>query len=137
MRFLMFAIVAMMPAVALAEGGSSVGEREFNNRCASCHGMNGKGNGPVAELLSVGLPDLTTLATRNDGKFPYDRVFQLIDGRMIIGAHGTREMPVWGDEFNDAAIERYNDFPGSVSGEVYVAGRILSITKHLQSMQTP
>jgi mono/diheme cytochrome c family protein len=63
---------------------------------SSCHGEDGKGNGVLASVLKVPAPDLTTLSRRNDGHFPLAAVTEIIDGRTLIAAHGTREMPIWG-----------------------------------------
>jgi len=67
--------------------------------CASCHGAHAHGNGPVAGSLKVKAPDLTRIARRRDGHFPDETITQIIDGREPRTAHGTRDMPVWGQEF--------------------------------------
>jgi hypothetical protein len=67
--------------------------------CASCHGSQAMGDGPVSRSLNVAVPDLTRIASRY-GEFPTGRVRDIIDGRGIDTlSHGTREMPVWGYEF--------------------------------------
>jgi mono/diheme cytochrome c family protein len=73
------------------------GDELYRTYCASCHGLDGKGGGPAAEALKRQPPDLTTISKRNGGKFPEFRVGNIIDGYETIAAHGTREMPVWGD----------------------------------------
>ncbi len=75
------------------------GEENFQRLCAACHGSSGQGDGPVAEVLSVPVPDLTRIAQRNGGEFPHEALKQQIDGRDRISAHGTQQMPVWGYEF--------------------------------------
>jgi mono/diheme cytochrome c family protein len=75
------------------------GVRLYQVYCSSCHGLTGHGDGPVEPLLKHGVPDLTKLSQRNGGKFPAERVRQMIDGRSMPSAHGAREMPVWGFEF--------------------------------------
>lgn len=75
------------------------GEEIFNTFCASCHGESGRGDGPVAAGLVNAVPNLTTI-TQRYGEFPFGRIRETIDGRgVVITAHGTREMPVWGYEF--------------------------------------
>jgi len=74
------------------------GEQLFQRFCASCHGRLAVGNGPVAPALSVPVPDLTLLSKRAGGTFPVERVLEVIDGRAVLPAHGTRVMPVWGYE---------------------------------------
>jgi cytochrome c5 len=75
------------------------GEQLFERHCAACHGEAGEGDGPVAGVLSVKVPDLTRIAERRDGKFPRQMIKNAIDGRWRIDAHGTQQMPVWGYEF--------------------------------------
>jgi len=71
----------------------------YRVHCASCHGETGEGNGPVAASLSPPPADLTRLAERNAGEFPESEVLGTIDGRYEVGAHGPRDMPVWGAVF--------------------------------------
>jgi mono/diheme cytochrome c family protein len=72
------------------------GEREYLSRCAACHGVGAKGNGPLATQLKIAPTDLTRLAERNGGIFPQSAVNEKIDGRQEVEAHGLRDMPVWG-----------------------------------------
>ena len=86
-------------AVAAQEMSSNVEptKDEFLNSCASCHGEDGKGGGFLTRLFQgVNPGDLTQLSMKNDGKFPFDRVLEVIDGRADVAAHGDRKMPVWG-----------------------------------------
>lgn len=71
----------------------------YQEHCASCHGAQAHGDGPVALSLRVAVPDLTRIAAREGGKFPVDRVRSVIDGRTPLAPHGTRNMPVWGWAF--------------------------------------
>lgn len=81
---------------------SSVSGRDlFEFYCASCHGRDGNGKGPVAPALRVAPPDLTRIAARNDGVFPKARIEALLTGdRNIPPAHGSSDMPVWGPIFS-------------------------------------
>ncbi len=72
----------------------------FMNRCAACHGEDGKGNGPAVGALKIAPADLTSLTQRNGGAFPAARVKEILGGWADIAAHGSREMPIWGDLFN-------------------------------------
>lgn len=71
----------------------------YKASCAPCHGLSGAGDGPVASVLASEVPRLDDLAKRSEGVFPSDYVREVIDGRSDIGAHGSREMPVWGLRF--------------------------------------
>jgi mono/diheme cytochrome c family protein len=71
------------------------GRRTYDRACSSCHGLDARGDGPVASALKVRPPNLTLLAKRNGGVFPRDRVTAIITGDIPLAAHGTPEMPVW------------------------------------------
>jgi mono/diheme cytochrome c family protein len=73
--------------------------------CINCHGAKGKGDGTLAELLTVKPTDLTLLTKEGKGVFPADRVMSSIDGREQIRGHGMKEMPVWGDVFQTSGAE--------------------------------
>ena len=76
------------------------GQDLYQRFCASCHGADGRGNGPVAASFKVEVPDLTLLARRAGNAYPRERVVRIIDGRHIVGAHGSRTMPVWGEDLS-------------------------------------
>jgi mono/diheme cytochrome c family protein len=78
---------------------SVYGRDLFEFYCASCHGRDGKGGGPVVPALKTAPPDLTTIAARSGGTFPAARVESFVTGDQVLPAHGTREMPVWGPIF--------------------------------------
>jgi len=105
------------------------GELEYQNHCAICHGVEGKGRGIMAKFLSISPSDLTQLAKKNAGRFSFWQVYRVIDGREEVRGHGTREMPIWGARFQAEA--RGSD-PGSRS---QVSGRILSLVFYLQHIQ--
>jgi mono/diheme cytochrome c family protein len=69
----------------------------FKIHCASCHGASGRGDGKAAPGLEYVPADLTRISQRNKGKFPFDRVVQIVDGREPMKGHGGTDMPVWGD----------------------------------------
>lgn len=93
------------PAAARATAAAPTGEQLYYNHCASCHGANAEGDGPVASVIQVTVPNLRTLATRNGGRFPAEAVRAYVDGRTLNAAHGERLMPVWGDVFRDAGAD--------------------------------
>jgi mono/diheme cytochrome c family protein len=77
------------------------GAYTYRTFCASCHGTDGKGDGPLAENLRVRPPDLTLLAKRHKGDFPAEKLLRIIDGRSPVKGHGGPDMPVWGDAFKN------------------------------------
>lgn len=78
------------------------GMEMYGQLCTSCHGVGGKGNGPMAPLLKIDVPDLTRIAHRHGGEFPADYVRRTIDGRFEKPAHGLPYMPVWGWKLYDS-----------------------------------
>lgn len=80
-------------------GEAASGEVIYLRYCAACHGKSMKGDGPVAPGLVKKPIDLTELAKKNGGTFPFDKVAAMIDGRKSTRMHGTPDMPVWGEIF--------------------------------------
>ncbi len=116
--------MSTLPAVA-----DDLGEAAFGQYCATCHGASATGDGPLGELMTVNIPDLTQLAANNDGEFPMLKVIHTIDGRTGLRAHGG-PMPVYGSLFKDDAMEA-----GTFASEVETRGRILSIAYYLEGLQ--
>ena len=107
--------------------------REFLNSCASCHGEDGKGAGFLTRVFrGVDPGDLTQLTAENDGTFPLEHVFAVIDGREEVEAHGPRRMPVWGDRYMSAAMTEYG--PDELN-ELRVRNRIHELVHYIQSIQ--
>lgn len=106
---------------------------EFINSCASCHGVDGKGAGFLTRIFrGVNPGDLTQLAEKNNGKFPFEQVYEVIDGRVDVAAHGERKMPVWGDRYTNQAMTEYG--PDEIN-VMRVRNRILELVHYLQSIQ--
>lgn len=114
-------------APASAQESEQVGKDEFNRHCASCHGLDGKGAGWVAKMMTTQPTDLTQLSKANEGRFPFFKIQGIIDGREAIVAHGKREMPVWGDRFSE-------QISGPTTATT-VRGRILELLVYLNSIQ--
>lgn len=105
------------------------GELEYQNYCAVCHGVDGKGQGIMSKYLTVRAADLTQIAKNNGGTFRFWQVYRTIDGREAVRGHGTRDMPVWGDRFRAQA-------GGNDSGSrAQAAGRLLGLVFYLQHIQ--
>ncbi len=126
-------IVATAPANA-AQDPIAAGKAEYNQLCANCHGRTGTGDGPIAAILTVKPADLTKISARNDGTFPSQQVYELIDGRVVPPAHGTSQMPIWGNYYDEKSQLLRSIF-GDGFAEEYVRGRILSLVYYLQSIQ--
>jgi mono/diheme cytochrome c family protein len=104
------------------------GEELYLRFCASCHGSEAMGDGPVSRSLNVAVPDLTRIRSRY-GEFPAGLIRDIIDGRGIDKrAHGTREMPVWGYEF-------WVEEGGDVTAQKTVRDAINKLVEHLRSIQ--
>ena len=131
--FSLIAFAVGISAGAVAAQEASIGKNIFDQYCATCHGDDGKGVGPLTELMLEKPSDLTMLAANNEaepGVFPLLRVIHVIDGRTGVRAHGG-PMPTYGEIFTaeaEAEMENY----GAV---LETRGRILSLAMYLESIQ--
>lgn len=138
-RFVGVLVVVITVAAALCALAQTTGPRNpplvirslagkdlFELYCASCHGRDGKGNGPVAAALKTAPPDLQLLARRNRGEFPRRRVEEFVtNGRDAPAqAHGATDMPVWGPVFR-----------GLDPSDTLVRIRIANVVQYLESIQ--
>ena len=114
-----------------AAGKVDFGKREFDSHCAVCHGLDGKGNGPYASLLKTKIPDLTTLSKKNYGLFPFERVYEVIEGTEVLKAHGTRDMPIWGKVYR----EEESHFDIVLNPEAYVRAYLLALMDYISRLQ--
>ena len=111
---LMTAIAAgLLCACTRSQDPAFDGATLFATHCVACHGVVGEGDGPVAAVMQISVPNLRALRRRNDGDFPAESLRAFIDGRNLPASHGDRYMPVWGDVFrwpedgkDDGEIER-------------------------------
>ena len=101
------------------------GKHTYMQYCASCHGVDARGDGPAAIVLKTPPPDLTTLAKRHDGKFPYEYVSDVLRFGTRIVAHGSSDMPIWGPIFG--SMDNYD--------VVAVRKRIKDLYDYLASLQ--
>lgn len=101
------------------------GSEMYNTYCAVCHGKDGKGSGPAASALKTPPTDLTKLASGNGGKYPSAHVASAIQGDVNLPAHGSKDMPVWGNLF-------WHMSQGH-GGEVQM--RVSNLNKYIESLQ--
>jgi mono/diheme cytochrome c family protein len=118
-----FFVIFLFSALILAAQDSN-GRQMFVSYCASCHGVDGKGSGPVASSLRKRPTDLTTLAKKNGGKFPGAEVTRELKS-IYQAPHGSMEMPVWGPFFTEL----------SPRGEAIGTLRITNIVNYIESLQ--
>ncbi|MGA2882287.1 MAG: cytochrome c [Bryobacteraceae bacterium] len=100
------------------------GKEMFDAYCASCHGVDGKGNGPAAPALKKQPTDLTLLAQKNGGEFPTMHVMSSIRD-VTQNVHGSKDMPVWGPILSSV----------SSNSPAIVTQRISNLTKYIESLQ--
>lgn len=137
-RVVLFAASTMVGTIHVlqAQPEENPGRQEFLRSCASCHGISGKGNGPVARSLRTPPPDLTKLSEANNGVFPLSRVYEVIDGRIERLVHGSRDMPVWGDRYMEGMISRDSgQFTSKELAEASVRARILALVEYILTLQ--
>jgi mono/diheme cytochrome c family protein len=103
----------------------SSGQEMYKAYCAVCHGTDAKGNGPAASALKVPATDLTVLSKNNHGEFPEMKVVSVIRGQGNLAAHGSQEMPIWGQLF----------WTMSHGHEGEVQQRVSNLTKYIESLQ--
>ncbi len=122
-----FALCVFAIGAQAEELSTYTGAELYKRFCASCHGVNADGTGPIAPMLKVMVPDLTRIAKRHGGKFPADAIQQIIDGRQVRPPHGPRDMPVWGWEFLKA--------DGDAAARQRADELIAKLVKHLSTLQ--
>lgn len=118
-------LIALSSTVLAADAGN--GRLLYQVHCLACHGEAGLGDGPMKNQFEIAIPDLTTIAIRNEGKFPTDKIHQIIDGRHESAGHGTREMPVWGFTFQASGRD--------TDQESDVQEMVSDLTEYLETLQ--
>ena len=129
--------VAGKPACVQAdEEAVEAGARDFAALCSPCHGADGRGHGPAGKGLKTPPADLTRIPSRHDGSFPADLIFETIAGLDMPGAHGTREMPVWGDVFVSEAVGDSVSLEDALKASDAATERITNLVRYLETIQT-
>lgn len=123
------AFVGLVLAVACGEDPEPPSGRDmYLTYCASCHGVDGRGDGPVASALVVEPTDLTRLEAR--GELDEGEIMRVIDGRREVDGHGTRDMPVWGAVFvTELDTLRYTEYTTLL--------RTRALMEYLRTIQEP
>jgi mono/diheme cytochrome c family protein len=104
------AIILLFAPMTHSFAADNGGKEMYLKYCGSCHGSEGKGDGPVSRDLKVKVPNLTLFRRNNKGAYPLDRVMSSIDGSRAVRAHGPRNMPVWGEVFRqEHEKEKYTE----------------------------
>ncbi len=123
----------IMTVFAMTVGGAAfadeLGKADFDQYCATCHGMDATGGGDLTELMTVKVPDLTQISAGNEGVFPMLDVIHVIDGRTGVRAHGG-PMPVYGSIFSAEAADH-----GTFTAALEARGRVLSVAYYLEGLQ--
>lgn len=110
--------------VPLAQTSMASGAEMYNAYCASCHGKQGRGDGPAASAFKKPPTDLTTLKAKNNGKYPEMDVMSVLQwGPHATSAHGSKDMPVWGTLFS------------SLGDQGQTRQRLYNLTKYVESLQ--
>jgi len=118
---------------SLTAGSIDIGKHEYDKHCAQCHGLSGKGDGPYVQLLRAGtvLPNLTELSKKNSGVYPFLRVYWIIDGTVPVRAHGSANMPIWGQvyKFQSQNLDPLYD------SELFARTKIFALTEYVWRLQ--
>jgi mono/diheme cytochrome c family protein len=137
------AALALLFATSAGAEDETIGSDEYRISCMSCHGVGGRGDGQLAQYLTVKPTDLTALARNNGGQYPnlkagaypFFSVYQIIDGRTEVAVHGDRAMPVWGNRYLMDKPLTPTAGPYSGAYEKAVRGQILELVYYIQSIQ--
>ena len=113
---------------AYAAESDNPGKAVYLQYCGACHGPDGKGDGIAGTFMTPKPTDLTQIAKKNGGEFPFQRTLSDVDGRNTVRAHGDPDMPVWGEVFHQQAT-------WDTRRRVEVQGKLMLITDHLRSIQ--
>ena len=133
---LLSAALFSVSTFALSQSQPDLGKYEYDSNCAVCHGTTGEGGGPYAsQFMKTPPPDLTILAKNNGGVFPIKHVYETIDGRNEVAAHGPRFMPIWGADYSTKAAQHMANIPLADFPEAYARTRILLLIDYLYRIQ--
>jgi mono/diheme cytochrome c family protein len=121
-------LLATLAPAASAADADDPGRATYLRYCGACHGPAGKGDGVAGTFMRPKPSDLTGIAKKNGGEFPFAKVMQFIDGTSEVRAHGDPDMPVWGEVFRSQST-------WDATRRADVRGKLLLITEYLRSIQ--
>jgi mono/diheme cytochrome c family protein len=130
-------IVTLASATLLCLGASAgaqdphLGLVEYEIACMPCHGIKGRGDGPLAGKLPNKPSDLTLIAKANGGTFPPNKVMRIIDGRKLSSAHRRRTMPIWGERYR----RRTDTQETTATIEQRARKRIEALVRYVETLQ--
>ena len=127
-RLVLLAMGGLVVARGIPAAADDVGKQLFLRYCSACHGESGKGDGVVSQLMTPKPTDLTQLAKKAGGKFPFYDVVHAIDGRETVRAHGDSAMPVWGEAFKE-------EEHGALGAEAVTRSKAVVITSYVETLQ--
>ena len=130
---LLFSVCALGFAGHATAQDTEIGQEEYRLHCAACHGMEGRGDGPIGQILKTPVPNLAMITERNGGKFPVQKIYDIIEGSSVVAAHGTRDMPLWGDRYRKAPQPQTPD-QASMASDL-AQQRVLSLVYYLGTLQ--
>jgi mono/diheme cytochrome c family protein len=124
-------VLIVMLALAAGTAAAESGKQDYDAYCADCHGSDGKGSGPSTSTIPMNPPptDLTQMTKKNDGKFPFDQVVDIIDGRKSIPSHERVQMPFLGTTLQQPGKEF------TPQSDAEVRQRIESMARYVESLQ--
>ncbi len=121
-------VLLMFAGHSAAAQDAQTGAELYQHYCATCHGIDATGHGPMAGVLVIQPTDLTGLA--KGGGFPTARVVARIDGRDPLVSHGS-PMPVYGPYFDgqDTSMKTEDGQP------ILTSQPIVDLVAYLKTLQ--
>ncbi|MCO4846761.1 MAG: cytochrome c [Yoonia sp.] len=122
-------LCAVVPTVTLGQD-TVAGEALFMRHCATCHGADARGDGPMAPVLMLQPSDLTQLTNRAGGTYPISLLIAKLDGRDPLLSHGS-PMPIFGPYFEGKGVV----MRGEDKVLIMTSQPIIDLVEYLESIQ--
>ena len=132
LKWLGLPAAVLLPLVEPALADSA--QQDFLSLCATCHGAEGRGDGPAAAALRTRPADLTRIAARY-GTFPVEKITQAVMGLDMPDSHGSRDMPIWGDRLISEAVGEETSVSAARNAAHQVEDRIAALVRYLEAIQ--